>query len=67
MKLQHTTTTATQREEMVDSKELLALIEKRKNIDRKEKAQVKDISKRGDLNGSIANFQDKKEEFLSRT
>ena len=40
--------TAAHREEMIDSieKELLALIEKRKNMDRKEKAQVKDISKK---------------------
>ena len=45
---QHTAMTAAQREETIDSKdqELLALIEKRKNMDRKEKAQVKDICKK---------------------
>ena len=41
------TTTKTQREELVESreKEVLALIEKRKNMDREEKAQVK-VSKK---------------------
>ena len=44
---QLTAMTAAHREETIDSKdqELSALIEKRKNMERKEKAQVKDISK----------------------
>ena len=45
---QHTAVTTARKEEMIDSKdqELLALIERPKNMDRKDKAQVKDISKK---------------------
>ena len=44
----HTAMTAAHRGETIDSEnqELLALIKKRKNLDRNEKAQVKDISKK---------------------
>ena len=46
--LQLTAVTAACKEEAIDSKdqELLALIERRKNMDRKDKAQVRDISKK---------------------
>ena len=45
---QLTAVTAACKEEAIDSKdqELLALIERRKNMDRKDKAQVRDISKK---------------------
>ena len=44
----HTTTSAAHREEMVDGEgeEPLAIIEKQSSMDRKEKPQVKDISKK---------------------
>ena len=45
---QLTAVTVACKEETIDSKdqELLALIERRKNMDRKDKAQVRDISKK---------------------
>ena len=45
---QHTVVTAARKEETIDSKdqELQALIEKTKTMDRKDKAQVRDISKK---------------------
>ena len=60
---QNTAMTAAHREETTDSKDqkLLALIEKRKKMDRKEKAQVRDISKQEDQKKESERAKDPKD------